>query len=63
MFAFLTAFTVCPFCGQAACVGGPASAGILGGISAGFVSLLRRSFRRRRYHQPHACAHHDEPQQ
>lgn len=40
MFAFLAAFSVCPFCGQAGCAGGPAFAGLLGGISAFFMSAL-----------------------
>lgn len=48
MFAFFAAFSVCPFCGQAGCAGGPASAGLLGAVSAFFLSVLRLGRRRPR---------------
>ncbi len=42
MFAFLAGFgTTCPFCGQPGCPGGPASAGVLGGLFATGVFLTR----------------------
>jgi hypothetical protein len=47
-FAFLAGFSVCPFCGQPGCAGGPAFAGVLGGISAFFISMLRRGKRAQR---------------
>jgi SAM-dependent methyltransferase len=42
IFAFFTAFTVCPFSGQPSCVGGPAFGGVFGGVLAFLVSVLRR---------------------
>jgi hypothetical protein len=48
MFAFLAAFSVCPFCGQPGCAGGPAFAAALGGISAFFLSVLRPGLRRQK---------------
>jgi hypothetical protein len=48
MFAFLAAFSVCPVCGQPGCAGGPAFAGLLGGVSAFFLSVLRLGRRRQK---------------
>jgi hypothetical protein len=48
MFAFLAAFSVCPVCGQAGCAGGPVFAGLLGGICAFFLSVLRLGRRRQK---------------
>jgi hypothetical protein len=58
LFAFLSAFSVCPICGQPGCVGGPAAAGILGGVSAFVLSMLRLNLRRRK---PGTCGRHDAP--
>jgi hypothetical protein len=63
LFAFLTAFSVCPFCGQTGCAGGSAFAGLLGGISAFVLSMLWRGEVRRkalRCGVPHDedCAQH-----
>ena len=58
LFAFLTAFSVCPFCGQPGCAGGPAFAGLLGGVSAFFLSVLRRGTGRQK--APHCGLPHDE---
>lgn len=58
LFAFLAAFSVCPFCGQPGCAGGPAFAGVLGGISAFFLSALRLG--RRRPKTPRRGIAHDE---
>lgn len=41
LFALLGPLSVCPVCGQSGCPGGAASAGILGGIMAAFISGLR----------------------
>ena len=57
LFAFLAAFSVCPFCGQPGCAGGPAFAGVLGGISAFFLSALRLG--RRRQKAPRCGLSHD----
>lgn len=48
LFAFLAAFSVCPFCGQPGCAGGPAFAGLAGGVSALFLSFMRLGRRRRK---------------
>ncbi len=58
LFAFLTAFSVCPFCGQPGCAGGPAFAGLFGGISAFFLSALRLGSRRQK--APHRGLPHDQ---
>ena len=58
MFAFLCAFSVCPICGQPGCVGGPATAGFLGGAFAILISLIRPSRWRRK---ARACKHQDAP--
>jgi len=42
LFALLSAFAVCPFCGQAGCAGGASSAGVLGGFTAIVVSVIKR---------------------
>ncbi len=41
LFALLGPLSVCPVCGQSGCPGGAASAGILGGVMAAFISALR----------------------
>ena len=56
MFAFLASFgTTCPFCGQQACPGGPASAGLLGGLFAIAMFLpkwLSKRFRKKAVNRP-----------
>jgi len=54
-FALLGAFSVCPFCGQAGCPGGPASAGLIGGIAAGVMWLPRQIVRRVRHRRRSPC--------
>lgn len=41
LFTLLGPLSVCPVCGQSGCPGGAASAGILGGVMAAFISGLR----------------------
>jgi len=40
LFALLGPLSVCPLCGQSGCPGGAASAGMLGGVMAAFISAL-----------------------
>lgn len=54
---FLTAFSVCPFCGQPGCAGGPVFAGVLGGIFAFVLAALRPG--RRRLRAAHCEAAHE----
>jgi hypothetical protein len=61
IFAFLSAFTVCPFCGQPGCVGGPATAGVLGSVSAFLLTVIRPLLRRRKH--AHARTAGQEEQQ
>jgi hypothetical protein len=61
MFAFLSAFTVCPFCGQPGCAGGPATAGVLGAVSALLLTVIRPW--RRRHRHAHTRAAEQEQQQ
>ena len=53
LFALLGPLSVCPVCGQSGCPGGAASAGILGGIMAAFISGLSRIRNFVRRHRQH----------
>lgn len=56
LFGLLSAGAACPFCGQAGCPAGAASAGFLAAVLAALTGL----FRRRRKHE--ACEHpHQQP--
>lgn len=58
LFALLGLLSVCPVCGQSGCPGGAASAGILGGLMAAFISGLRwiRDLVRRHKRSKKDCA-------
>lgn len=58
LFALLGPLSVCPVCGQSGCPGGAASAGILGGVMAAFISGLRwvRDLARRHKRSKKECA-------
>jgi len=62
LFAFLSAFSICPICGQPGCAGGPVSAGVLGGLFALITSVLR-PFRHRRRATPEAPEHAEHSEQ
>ncbi len=58
LFTLLGPLSVCPVCGQSGCPGGAASAGILGGVMAAFISGLRwvRDLARRHRQGKEGCA-------